>query len=203
MVHGYHVIFGTYGFWLPNDPRGSWSNFVGAWKLVQFGRATKTDSRRSVAHTQHDYKIRLRAKQSLKYPSVCFTGMQARAVGRGFGEYATKSKLNIWACSILPDHVHLVVGRHRLSVERIATLLKGEATRVLGEENRHPLRNFHRNDGRTPTPWSRGEWKVFLDTESDILRAIRYVENNPVKEHKPLQKWSFVTPFEESFSREP
>lgn len=26
---GAHVIFGAYGFWLPNDPRGSWSEFVG------------------------------------------------------------------------------------------------------------------------------------------------------------------------------
>lgn len=28
MVLAYHVIFGAYGFWLPNDPRGSWSKFV-------------------------------------------------------------------------------------------------------------------------------------------------------------------------------
>jgi hypothetical protein len=28
MILGYHVIFGAYGFWLPNDPRGSWSDFV-------------------------------------------------------------------------------------------------------------------------------------------------------------------------------
>jgi REP element-mobilizing transposase RayT len=196
MVHGYHVIFGAYGFWLPNDPRGSWSEFVSAWELVRFRRATKTDSRRSVAHKQHDYQKRLGAKQSLKYPPVCFTGVQPRAVARGFGESVTKSKLKIWACAILSDHVHLVVGRYRLPVERIAILLKGEATRQLDEEKMHPLRNFHRNDGRTPTPWSRGEWKVFLNSESDILRAIRYVENNPVKEHKPPQKWSFVTPFE-------
>ena len=26
-----HVIITAYGFWLPNDPRGSWSDFVGAW----------------------------------------------------------------------------------------------------------------------------------------------------------------------------
>ncbi len=25
MVHGYHVIIGAYGYWLPNNPRGSWS----------------------------------------------------------------------------------------------------------------------------------------------------------------------------------
>jgi hypothetical protein len=34
MILGSHVIFGAYGFWLPNDPRGSWSEFVGAWDFV-------------------------------------------------------------------------------------------------------------------------------------------------------------------------
>jgi hypothetical protein len=41
MIHAYHVVFGTYGFWLPNDPRGFWSDFVGAWELLPFGDATK------------------------------------------------------------------------------------------------------------------------------------------------------------------
>jgi hypothetical protein len=29
-VLAYHVVLGAYGFWLPNDPRGSWSDFVGS-----------------------------------------------------------------------------------------------------------------------------------------------------------------------------
>ncbi len=33
MIVAYHSIFCAYGFWLPNDPRGSWSDFVGAWEL--------------------------------------------------------------------------------------------------------------------------------------------------------------------------
>ncbi len=37
MIVGYHIIFGMYGFWLPNDPRGSWSDFVGSWELYRFG----------------------------------------------------------------------------------------------------------------------------------------------------------------------
>lgn len=41
MIVGYHLIFSAYGFWLPNDPRGSWSNFVGSWDLFRYGRATK------------------------------------------------------------------------------------------------------------------------------------------------------------------
>lgn len=27
MIYAFHAICGLYGFWLPNDPRGSWSDF--------------------------------------------------------------------------------------------------------------------------------------------------------------------------------
>src|SRR2546423_10304608 len=100
MVVGYHVIFSAYGFWLPNDPRGSWSDFVGSWELFRYGPATKTTSRRSVAHKPHDRALRLAAKQALKYPPVNFNGVQARAAAIGFAAFAAKSKLNIWACAI-------------------------------------------------------------------------------------------------------
>jgi len=53
MILGYHVIFGAYGFWLPNDPRGSWSDFVGAWELFRYGAATKTNTTVSVAGRRH------------------------------------------------------------------------------------------------------------------------------------------------------
>ena len=47
MVLGSHVIIGMYGFWLPNDERGSWSDFVGSWELLRFGRATMANQQRS------------------------------------------------------------------------------------------------------------------------------------------------------------
>ena len=186
MIVGYHVIFGAYGFWLPNDPRGSWSDFVGAWELFRYGPATKTNERRSVAYQPHDSSLRLAAKQALNRPAVQFTGIQARAVGRGFAEYVTKSGLPVWACAILPDHVHLVIGRAHIRIEQVAVLMKGAATRRLVEERIHPF------DGKEKC-FARGEWKVYLDPE-DVDRAIRYVENNPLKENKPRQTWPFVTP---------
>src|SRR4051794_14660183 len=119
-VLGYHVIFSAYGFWLPNDPRESWSEFVGAWELfLAGGKATTTDETCSLAHRPHDRRRRLAAKRVLKLPPVRFTGVQARAVGRGFAGYAAESGLPVWACSILPEHVHLVTGRFRLSVEQV------------------------------------------------------------------------------------
>jgi hypothetical protein len=101
MVLAYHVICTAYGFWLPNDPRGSWSDFVGAWELFRFGRATKVDTRKSVARVPHDRTLRLKAKRSLKYKPVRFTGAQARAIGIGFGQAVTEGNYVVHACAIL------------------------------------------------------------------------------------------------------
>jgi REP element-mobilizing transposase RayT len=194
MVLGSHVIFGAYGFWLPNDPRGSWSDFVGAWELFRYGPATKTNTTRSVAGHAHDTARRLAAKRSLKRTAVTFSGLQARAVAYGFADYGERSGLVILACSVLPDHVHLVLRRHRLTVERLVIQLKGAATRRLIEDGIHPFRDLPYKNGLPPKCFARGEWKVFLNTNDEIRRAIRYVEQNPLKEGLPRQRWRFVTP---------
>lgn len=193
MVHGYHAIFGAYGFWLPNDPRGSWSDFVGAWELFRFGRATKSIERRELTEAQE--RERQRAKLALKYPPVQFSDKQTQAVGRGFAEAVRKSGFTIWACSILPEHVHLVIARHTYKVEQIVNLLKGSATRKLREEGLHPLAAHKRVGRRLPSPWASGKWKVYLDTEDSIDNAIRYVRANPEKEEKEPQDWPFVALF--------
>jgi REP element-mobilizing transposase RayT len=193
MVIGYHLIITAYGFWLPNDPRGSWSDFVGAWELFRFGRATKTDCRQSVASKPHNQHTRLAAKKALKYPEVHFMGIQARAIGRGFANFVQRSGLTVWACSILPEHVHFVIARHQYNVEQVANLLKGAATKLLIEEKIHPFKNYSTKNGRRPKAWAQRLWKVFLDSNKDIHRAIKYVENNPLKEGKPRQQWSFTT----------
>ena len=192
MVHGYHVIFGMYGFWLPNDPRGSWSEFVGRWELVRFGKATKSIDRQELSPAEDAQ--RLAAKQALRYPPVRLTGIQARAVGTGFGTASRKSGFTLWACSILPEHVHMVLARHRFKVEYIVGLLKGEATKQLKRERLHPLA-AHSEGTSVPSAWAERCWKVFLDSEEAIYNAIDYVNENPGKEGKPPQKWSFVTPF--------
>ena len=58
MIHGYHAIFGAYGFWLPNDPRGSWSDFVGAWELFRFGPTTKSLERKTELNAKERAALR-------------------------------------------------------------------------------------------------------------------------------------------------
>lgn len=191
MIVGYHVIFGAYGFWLPNDPRGSWSDFVGSWELFRYGPATKTTERRSLASRAHDHRLRLAAKQALRHPPVELTEPQVQAVAAGFARYFERSKVPVWACAILPDHVHLVVGRPKYKVEQLVIQIKGDATQALVERGIHPLAGSRDEKGRVPKCFARGEWKVYL-APNDVPRAIRYVEDNPSKEGRPRQHWAFV-----------
>lgn len=131
-------------------------------------------------------------QKSLQRTAVEFTGLQARAVGRGFAQYVERSRLEVWACAILPDHVHLVVGPSRRAVRQLVIQLKGDATEKLLKESIHPFEHLKAKSIRVPKCFARGEWKVYLDPE-DVPRAIRYVELNPEKEGLRRQHWSFVS----------
>lgn len=60
MVRAYHLILSVCGFWLPNDPRGSWSVTVRNPDLRPFGLTTKVETHRSAAHVPHDTNLRRR-----------------------------------------------------------------------------------------------------------------------------------------------
>jgi len=187
MVLGFHVIVSNYGFWLPNDPRGSWSEWIGKWELLRFGKATKVETHRSVAHVKHDRTLRMEAKKALAYPEVHLTGRQAVAVAHGFDLARKESAYVIHACAILPEHSHLIIGAAERSIGRIVGHLKGRATQAMIEEGVWP------KDERPV--WGRNCWKVFLFSEEDMRRASDYVERNPEKEGKRRQRWSFVVPY--------
>jgi REP element-mobilizing transposase RayT len=188
-----HVILSMYGFWLPNDPRGSWSDFVAAWELLRFGGATKVSTRDSVAYVAHDRKKRWEAKGALKYPPVLLNGVQARAVGRGFAQAVKESGYQIYACSILEDHVHLALAPHARTIEQVVRHLRGRATQRLRAEGIHPLASYERADGSVPSIWSEGMWKVFCMDTAHVECAIKYVNRNPTREGKKNQEWSFIS----------
>jgi REP element-mobilizing transposase RayT len=168
---------------------------VRKYELLRFGGATKVETRRSVAGMKANPALRAAAKRELRYPPVRFTGEQALWVARGFADAVDRCGFRIYACAVLWDHAHFVAGRHRYSVERVTNQMKGAATRMLIRHGAHPLGRYSGEDGSMPSPWGEGLWKVFLDSNKDVFRAINYVRNNPVKHGLREQQWRFVTPY--------
>jgi REP element-mobilizing transposase RayT len=196
MVYAYHVIIPMYGFWLPNDPRGSWSDYIRKWELLKFGGPSRTLQRRTLDQlSPKELRLREAARAALDYPPVSLEWSQIEAVARGFAEQVEKSGYVIWACSILPEHTHMVIARHSYKIEQVVNLLKGAATTRLIEEGCHPLIEYAKPGERPPRMWAAREWDRYLDNEEAIERAIRYVEENPIREGWPRQSWPFVTPF--------
>ena len=144
-----------------------------------------------MAARSHDGQLRKAAKGALRRPAVELSGVQARAVARGFAWYAERANVGVLACAVLPDHVHLVIERHRLTAEQLVIQLKAAATRQLLADSLHPFAD-RAEEGRVPKCFARGQWDVFLDSVEDIRRALGYVDANPLKEGKRRQRWSFV-----------
>lgn len=190
----FHAVISAYGFWLPNDPRGSWSTFVASWELFQAGgKATKVRHTRSVAHRAHDRAARHAVKDQLTHDPVVFTGEQARALVRGIGATAGSAGYPLYALAVMPTHLHAVIGAAVCDPARVIGHLKRGATDRLIAEGLHP---FASEAGVTRSCWSKRAWKVFLDTDAAVMRAIRYVEQNPVKDGLRPQRWACVRPWQ-------
>lgn len=192
MIYAFHLPLCNYGFWLPNDSRGSGSDYIRNRDLLPYGGATKVQTRRSVAHRKQDYEVKRLSRQTLKYPPVEFTGLQAQSCGLGIHRAAAKHGITIWACCVQPDHLHLVVKRHRYSIEQVIRQLRTAMTEQLLADGLHPFQNIREKDGSLPSIWGRSPWKVFLDDDAGIRRSIRYVNDNPIRRKLPRQRWSFV-----------
>ena len=126
---------------------------------------------------------------------MVFDGHQAVSVARGFEAQIRKSGYVVYACSILPCHIHLVIRKHSYTIDQVGRLLRQSATGQLLRDGRHPFAGQRTAKGRLPAVWAQDFWKVFLYTECDIRLKIRYVEENPIKEGKRPQRWPFVVPF--------
>jgi REP element-mobilizing transposase RayT len=187
MIIAFHSILTAYGFWLPNEPRGSWSDFVASWELRKFGPATKVTTRRSIAAKPFDRALKAQMQSALQHEPVHFTGEQSRLIGQAFAN----APYTIHACAVLPEHVHLVIAHTPRRIRTVVGHLKSEATRLLREHGFFPEH----------TPWADHGWNVFLDAVKDVKRAIAYVENNPIREGKPRQRWHCVVPFDPATAR--
>ena len=186
MVLAHHLIWVAYGWWLPNDPRGSTSHHIASDILADLG--TLHFGRRKVQPASRDIRAFYEAaREVLQFPLLTFQAPEIEAIARAFAEVIRVERYTCYACAIMPDHVHLVIRKHKHFAEQmIANLQKASREAILDAGLRYPNHPV----------WGGPGWKVFLDSPADIWRTIPYVEQNPVKARLPRQHYPFVIPYD-------
>ncbi|NQU24136.1 MAG: transposase [Candidatus Nealsonbacteria bacterium] len=178
MIIAYHAIFTTYGTWLPNDPRGSYSKAVYKAELaalgrIRYGRQSPQPAGRTIG------RFRTAALKRLSRPPYYINGTTRPVVAEGFARVVERLHLEVPACTIMNEHVHVVVLRSKYRIEYLVNQLKGGATSALELDK---------------TPWTRNRWKVFIDDEEALQAAVEYVVANPQAAGLKPQSWGFVKP---------
>jgi len=188
LVIAYHLIWTAYGWWLPNDPRGSnsqtiRSDIIADLGELHLGRKAVLPAGKIVRQFYED------AAELLKHPLLTFDESSRKLIAEPFGEVMEEQRYTCYACAIMPDHVHIIIRKHKHTAEDIADHLK--------EASRERLIKAGQRAATHPT-WLAGHgWKVFLDHPDEVRRTIRYVEQNPIKSGLPAQSWGFVKRYDD------
>jgi len=178
MVIAYHVIFTTYGTWLPNDPRGSYSKKIYNEQLRMLGRI-KYGRQNPAPAKELLMRFWTATTPQLSRPLFFIDDSSRPIIAAAFCSIVQRLDIRILACAIMNDHVHILTLRSKYRIEYIVNQLKGSTTQALRMKQ---------------TPWTRGYWKVFIrDTES-LLAAAGYIQANPTSAGLPTKSWNFITP---------
>jgi REP element-mobilizing transposase RayT len=187
LVIAYHLVWTAYGWWLPNDPRGSGSrtvrtNLIAELGELHFGRKKVQPAGRLIREFYGE------AADHLKHPLLTFDEAARCEIATAFSDVIAGERYTCYACAIMPDHVHLLIRKHKHSAEEMIEALKTQSRLRLSARG---LRSV------THPTWTAGiGCKVFLDHPDEIRRTIRYIENNPLPLGLPIQRWPFITPYD-------
>jgi REP element-mobilizing transposase RayT len=187
LVIAYHLVWTAYGSWLPNDPRGSGSHQVANEIISELGELHYGRKRLQPAGkiVRSFYE---RAASVLKFPLLTFDEPARSLIGEAFAETIENHQYTCCACAVMPDHVHVLIRKHKHTAE--------EMTKHLKDASRLRVCAAGIRDGDHPT-WTGGNgWSVFLDHPKEIRRTIPYIEKNPEKIGLPKQNWPFVKPYD-------
>src|ERR1043165_5642267 len=137
IVIAYHLIWTVYGWWLPNDPRGSTSKSIASDVIaslgdLHFGRKKIQPASRDVrAFYEHAEKV-------LKHPLLEICDEAVDIVAAAFAQVIVQHQYTSYGCAIMPDHVHILIRKHKHSAEEMIELLQNAARWALIENHLRP-----------------------------------------------------------------
>lgn len=186
MVVGYHLIWTTYGWWLPNDPRGSSSHEIRVEQIAALGPLHHSRKRiQPVSAVLRQFYEQ--AGGLLKHPLLICSDEQVALIGAAIGQVIQEHRYTCYACAVMPEHVHLLIRRHRDWAETMIECFQKASRQALIEAGHRAV---------THPVWGGPGWKVFLNTRADMSRIEDYIRKNPEKAGREAQVWDFVKPYD-------
>jgi REP element-mobilizing transposase RayT len=186
VIVGHHLVWTAYGWWLPNDPRGSSSHEIRVEAIGDLGELHH--GRKPVHPPSHEIReFYEKARTVLKHPLLRFSEEDVALLAVSFSRTVREQGYTCHACAIMPDHVHLLIRRHRDEGHAMIEKLQDDSKAAMIAEQRrseeHPV-------------WGGRGYAVYLNSPEDMNRTVRYVEDNPIKAGLPAQCWDFVQPYD-------
>ena len=111
-VAAYHPIWTVYGWWCPNDPRGSSSYEIRVERIADLGELHY--GRKPVQpHSAELRRSYAAARDALKHPLLAFRADQFQLIADAISSVIHERRYTCYGCAIMPDHVHLLIRKHR------------------------------------------------------------------------------------------
>ncbi|MSR56860.1 MAG: hypothetical protein EXS05_04220 [Planctomycetaceae bacterium] len=186
LVIAYHLVWTAYGWWLPNDPRGSMSHWIADEEIERLGEAhygrKPIQPSRSTVRQFHQ-----QAAETLQYPLLKFEPAEFEIVAAGLARSIEAQRYTCYAAAVMPEHIHLVIRKHRDKAEEMIAKLQSVSRLHVMQTGLH--------DTSHPV-WTTGGHKGFIDNPDRVRTTIRYIERNPVEDGLPAQHWPFVSEYD-------
>jgi REP element-mobilizing transposase RayT len=195
MVLAVHLVWTCYGWWFPNDIRGSWSKEVWAPALQGLGTIDKRGRELLQPSAAELGNWLSEAQERLKHQAVILDTEARRIVRDEITAHSHMHNYATLALAVMPEHVHIVVGRHEHGHRKIVQSFKSVSSRQLRKyfllaalPATRMLRagvtcraagSTAKNPAPTPV-WSRGYWVRFLNTNADITAAVAYMDRQAI-----------------------
>ena len=152
-VHAYHLVWTTYGTWLPGDARG-WTS----------------DKKPGIQPP--DPGLERASRERMSESAVILTETQRAIVEATVRRHCEVRKWDLLAVNVRSNHIHLVVSADR-PAEIVLDQFKAWCSRKLSEAAGLSAAVA---DGAGRRRWfTEGGDKIVIDSEKDLVEAIDYV----------------------------
>jgi REP element-mobilizing transposase RayT len=177
-THGIHVVWTTYGTWLPGDARGHWSPLLDLYGwLRQRGHRLNEADRATAA----------RARSLMKQPAKRLTDDEIHIVASVIGHQLSPgmpgATWKVLSAAIEPTHVHLLFAALTDDIGTVVGRIKSQTSSAL---IKHPS---NRDRSRI---WTAGYWKVFLFDDDAVHAVQQYIERHNQRRGLSARPWDWI-----------